>query len=104
MSFLDRFKPQPRWKHPDAAIRAAAVAEIADDPEHRTVIEELAASDPDARVRNAAVDRVSDVTVLARLARPQQGGELRRRLADRLGEIAIAPAPTDGDAALALDG
>ena len=104
MSFLDRFKPQPRWKHPDAAIRAAAIAEIPDDPEHRTVIEELAASDPDARVRDAAVDRVGDVTVLARLARAEQDPELRRRLADRLVEIAIAPAATDGDAALALDG
>jgi len=104
MSFLDRFKPQPRWKHPDAAIRAAAVAEIADDPEHRTVIEELAASDPDARVRNAAIDRIGGVTLLARLARSEQDPELRRRLADRLVEIAIAPAATDGDAALALDG
>ncbi|HEU4936252.1 MAG TPA: DUF349 domain-containing protein [Vicinamibacterales bacterium] len=104
MSFLDRFKPQPRWKHQDAAIRAAAVAEIPDDPEHRTVIEELAASDPDARVRNAAIDRVGDVTVLARLARVEQDPELRRRLADRLIEIAIAPAATDADAALALDG
>ncbi len=104
MSFLDRFKPQPRWKHTDAAVRAAAVAEIPDDPEHRTVIEELAASDPDARVRTTAVERVGDVTVLARLARSEQDPELRRRLADRLVEIAIAPAPTDADAALALDG
>jgi uncharacterized protein DUF349 len=104
MSFLDRFKPQPKWKHTDAAIRAAAVAEIPDDPEHRTVIEELAASDPDARVRTAAVDRLGEVAVLARLARSEQDPELRRRLADRLVEIAVAPAATDADAALALDG
>ena len=104
MSFLDRFKPQPRWKHADAAVRAAAVAAVPDDPEHRSVIEELAASDPDARVRTAAVERIADVAVLARLARSEQDSELRRRLADRLVEIAIAPAPTDGDAALALDG
>ena len=33
MSFLDRFKPQPRWKHADAAVRAAAVHELlTDDP------------------------------------------------------------------------
>jgi uncharacterized protein DUF349 len=104
MSFLDRFKPQPRWKHTDAAVRAAAVAEIPDDPEHRIVIEELAASDPDARVRAAAVDRVGDVALLTRLARSEQDSELRRRLADRLVEIAIAPAATDAEAALALDG
>src|SRR6185436_508122 len=104
MSFLDRFKPQPRWKHADAAIRAAAVTEIPDDPDHRIVIEELAGSDPDPRVRHAAVDRVGDVAQLTRLARSEQDPELRRRLADRLVEIAIAPAPTDADAALALDG
>ena len=104
MSFLDRFKLQPKWKHADAAVRAAAVAEIPDDQEHRTVIAELAASDPDVRVRAAAVDRVDDVALLARLARSEQDPELRRRLADRLVEIAIAPAATDADAALALDG
>ncbi len=104
MSFLDRFKPQPKWKHPDAAIRAAAVAEVPDDVDHRLVIEELAASDPDARVRTAAVDRVGDAALLARLARSEQDAELRRRLGDRLVEIAISAAPTDADAALALDG
>ena len=100
MSFLDRFKPQPRWKHTDAAIRAAAVADIPADPEHRAVIEDLAASDPDARVRTVA----SDVALRARLARSEQDPELRRRLVDRLVEVAIAPAATDADAALALDG
>ncbi len=104
MSFLDRFKPQPRWKHPDAAIRAAAVAEIPDGEEHRGIVEELAASDPDVRVRAAAVERVGDVSLLARLARTEQDAELGRRLADRLVEIAIAPAATDANAALALDG
>src|SRR6478672_5891138 len=104
MSFLDRFKPQPRWKHPDAAVRAAAVGEIPDDQDHRVEIEELAASDPDARVRTAAVERVGDVALLARLARTEQDPELRRRVIDRLVEIAIAPAETDANAALALDG
>src|SRR4026209_1773654 len=99
MSFLDRFKPQPRWKHPDAAVRAAAVAEIPDDPAHRAVIEELAASDPDARVRTVAVDRVGDVALLTRLARAEQDPELRRRVADRLGGIGLCPRPADGGGA-----
>ena len=38
MSFLDRFKPQPRWKHADAAVRAAAAVEIPDDAEHEATI------------------------------------------------------------------
>jgi len=104
MSFLDRFKPQPRWKHPDAAIRAAAVAEIPDDQEHRGAIEELAASDTDVRVRAAAVDRLVDAPVLARLARAEQDPDLRRTITDRLVEIAITPASADADAAVALDG
>jgi hypothetical protein len=104
MSFLDRFKPQPRWKHADPAVRAAAVRDIPEDDEHRVAIEELAASDPDVRVRTAAVDRIADVPVLARLARTEQDPDLRRILTDRLVEIAITPAATDADAALALDG
>jgi uncharacterized protein DUF349 len=104
MSFLDRFKPQPRWKHADPAIRAAAVAEIPDDGEYRPVLDELAASDPDVRVRSAAIERLTDVALLSRLARTEQDADLRRVLADRLIEIAITPAATDADAALALDG
>jgi Domain of Unknown Function (DUF349) len=104
MSFLDRFKPQPRWKHADPTVRAAAVAEIPDDAEHQRVLEELAQEDDDVRVRRAASARVTDVAVLVALARSERDGELRREVTDRLVEIAIAPAETDGDAALALDG
>jgi len=104
MSFLDRFKPQPRWKHADPAVRAAAIGDIPDDPEHRGTIEELAAGDEDIRVRTAALARVGDVSVLARLARSERDPELRRYVADRLVAIATAPSDTDADAALALDG
>ena len=104
MSFLDRFKPQPRWKHTDPVVRAAAVSEIPDDPEHRGTIEELAASDEDVRVRTAAVARVGDVAVLVRLARSERDPDLRRQISDQLVAIATAPADTDADAALALDG
>ncbi len=104
MSFLDRFKPQPRWKHPDPAVRAAAVSEIPADPEHRGAIEDLAAHDEDARVRAAAIARLGDVALLARLARSEGDEDVRRQITDRLVAIAIAPAPTDADASLALDG
>ncbi len=105
MSFLDRFKPQPKWKHADPAVRAAAVADIPDDAEHRAAIEELAA-DEDVRVRRAAVDRLesSDIEVLVRVARAERDPDLRREVTDRLVAIATAPAPTDAAAARALDG
>ena len=35
MSFLDRFKPQPRWKHADPAVRAAAVPRFRTTPSIR---------------------------------------------------------------------
>jgi len=104
MSFLDRFKSQPRWKHTDPAIRAAAVPEIPDDEVHRGAIEELAAADEDVRVRTAAIARVADVGSLVRLARSEPDADLRRQIADRLVAIATAFADTDADAALALDG
>ncbi len=104
MSFLDRFKPQPKWKHADPGVRAAAVSEIPEDEEHRGTIEELAATDGDIRVRTAAVARVVDVGLLSRLARSEQDADLRRRLEERLVGVAVADAATDADAALALDG
>lgn len=105
MSFLDRFKPQPRWKHADPAVRLAAVAELTDaDPEHRQALLELAASDEDARVRRAAIGRVNDVTELARLARTEADEDTRRELGERLAGIATAASNSDGDAATALEG
>src|SRR5262245_7948593 len=104
MSFLDRFKPQPKWKHADPAVRAASVSEIPDDSAYRGTIEELAASDEDVRVRTAAVERLSDTAFLAGLARVERAADLRRRITERLVAIAVAPADTDADAALALDG
>ena len=104
MSFLDRFKPQPRWKHTDAAVRVTAVGEIPDDPTHTSTLQELAASDEDVRVRTAAMERLSDPSFLAGLARVEQDVDLRRRITERLVAIAIAPAETDADAALALEG
>ena len=104
MSFLDRFKPQPRWKHADAAVRAAAVAEVPDDEEHRSVLLELATEDPDIRVRRAAAARLTSAGDLVRAARAEKDEELRRTLTDRLVAVASAAADDDGEAALALDG
>src|SRR5437762_14049949 len=104
MSFLDRFKPQPRWKHADPAIRAAAVSEIPQDSEQDAVLEDLATTDEDARVRAAAIGRIDNAAVLSRLARAERNADVRRQITDRLVAIAIAPAPDDARAALALEG
>jgi hypothetical protein len=104
MSFLDRFKTQPKWRNPDPAIRLAGLAEVPDDAEHWGVIAELAASDEDVRIRRAAIARIGVVGYLARLARTEKDDALRRELADRLVSVATTPSEADGDAALALDG
>jgi len=65
MSLLDRLKPQPKWKHPDPHIRAAAVLDLDDADELRSIVRE----DADAAVRRAAVKRLGDAAVLADVAR-----------------------------------
>jgi hypothetical protein len=104
MSFLDRFKTQPKYRNPDPAIRLAGVAELPDDAEHWGIIAELAASDEDVRVRRAAISRVGVVGYLARIARTERDESLRRELCERLIAVANAAAESDGDAAAALDG
>jgi hypothetical protein len=104
MSFLDRFKLQPKWKNADPNLRVAGVAEMPDDDEHLVVLRELARDDADARVRRAAGGRLSRVEDLVQLARSERDEELRRTYVERLVGIATAAAPTDAEAALALEG
>jgi hypothetical protein len=104
MSFLDRFKLQPKWKNADPAVRAAAVAEIPHDDEHVAVLQELAREDADPRVRRAAGARLSRVEDIVQLARAERDEEIRRGYVERLVHIAVAPNDTDASAALALEG
>lgn len=104
MSFLDRFKPQPRWKHADPAVRTEAVTALSDDAEHAGVLLELAREDPDVRVRRTAAGRLTKAEDLVLLARAERDEELRREHAERLVTIANAPAANDAAASLALDG
>ena len=104
MSFLDRFKPQPRWKHADPAVRAASIAEIPDDDEHQSVLSELASLDDDVRVRRAALARIGVVEDLVRCAVTEKDEDLRREISERLVGIASTSGDGDGAAALALGG
>jgi hypothetical protein len=104
MAFLDRFKPQPRWRHADPVIRAGAIAEVPDDIEHRAVLLELATEDPDLRVRRAAAARLSFAEDLVRVVRVENDDDLKRTVADRLVALASSPSDDDGEAALALEG
>ena len=53
MSFLDRFKIQPKYKSADPEVRLAAIRELGDGPvtdEDRAAIVALAREDADPRV------------------------------------------------------
>ena len=68
MSFLDRFKIQPKFKSTDPEVRLEAVREFSEaqaTDEERAAIVALAREDADARVRRAAAGRIEDVNVLS---------------------------------------
>ena len=104
MSFLDRFKPQPRWKHADPAVRAEAAAALTDDAESADVLRELAREDADVRVRRTAGSRLTRAEDLVQLVRTERDEELRREYSERLVAIATSAAPNDAAASLALEG
>ena len=98
MSFLDRFKIQPKYKSADPEQRVAGVAELTDTPEDAAALVSLAREDADARVRRAALARIQDTGVLADLAASDADASIRGQLVDRLARIAM----TSDTAAAAL--
>ena len=56
MGFFDRFKPQPRWKHPEAAVRVAAIDAMPD--EEQELLLQIAREDTEPGVRRAAVAKL----------------------------------------------
>ena len=99
MDLLDRFRRQaPRWEHPDPAVRAEGVrAEIHADEQE--LLGRIASEDPDARVRKAAVRKLSGSSALAAAAR--DGDEGVRETATEL-LLSLALGASEGDAPGAL--
>jgi hypothetical protein len=75
MGILEKLRPQPRWKHADPAVRAAAVYELG--PDEREALLALAREDGEARVRRAAVMRLDDIAVLGDVARTDPDEDVR---------------------------
>jgi hypothetical protein len=90
MSFLDRFKIQPKHKSEDPEIRLASVPELGAADGDDAVLVALATEDPDARVRRAAAARIEDVGVLARIAGSDADAGLRDEVLGRLAEVAAS--------------
>ncbi len=97
MGILEKLRPQPRWKHADPAVRAAAVYELG--PEEIDALLALAREDAEARVRRAAVTRIDEVSVLADIARTDPDEDVRaeavRGLAGLAAEADEAPQAID---------
>ena len=96
MGILEKLRPQPRWKHADPAVRAAAVYDLgADDAE---ALRTLAREDAEARVRRAAVTRLDDAALLGEIARTDPDEDVR---ADAIRGLAgLAAEATGTDAAI----
>src|SRR5687768_18163034 len=75
MGILEKLRPQPRWKHADPAVRAAAVYELG--PDEADALRTLAREDAEPRVRRAAVNRLDDLAVLADVARTDPDEDVR---------------------------
>src|SRR4029453_10011983 len=100
MDILARLRP--RWRHPDPAVRLAAVREMR--PDDRERLATIATSDADVRVRRAAIERLDDPELLARIATTDADPALRELAGERGPEALIrlarpaAPAPGRGAA------
>jgi hypothetical protein len=84
MGILDKLKPSPRWKHADPEVRLEGVRELEDGTE----IAILAETDPEPRVRLAAIARLSDPVALGRVLTGDSSDDARERAADRLHALA----------------
>ncbi|MGH9348782.1 MAG: hypothetical protein ACRD26_16110, partial [Vicinamibacterales bacterium] len=87
MGLLEKLRPQPRWKHGDPSVRAAAVYELG--PEDVDALRALAREDADARVRRAAVSRVDDAAILGEIGRTDPDEEVRAEAIRGLAGLAI---------------
>jgi hypothetical protein len=92
MALLDRLRPQPGWKHPDPAVRLAAVESL--DASEQALLATIAREDEAPRVRRAAVAKLTEVDALAAVARGDRDDQVRADAVERLTALASA-ADTD---------
>jgi uncharacterized protein DUF349 len=87
MALLDRFRAQPRQKHPDPTVRLAFVQEI--PLSEHDLLTEVAREDADARVRRAAVAKLLDPAALSAIAKDDADESVRAEAASMLRDLAL---------------
>ena len=100
MGILDKLRPQARWKHGDPTVRLEAIQALEETA--GDVFTQVAADDHDARVRRAAVVRLSDPDTLAAVSRNDAETAVRDAAVERLLALASSPGETSGRAVSAL--
>lgn len=94
MGILDKLRPQSKATHADPAIRIEALHDI--DPADQPAVAAFAKDDPDARVRRAAIARVTEPGTLADIVRNESEASLRdlalSQLVERAGKHDVAQA------------
>jgi hypothetical protein len=93
---LDRFRTQPRYKHPDPVVRLAFVHEIPID-EH-DLLSEIARGDEDVRVRRAAAAKLMNPRALAEIAGADADEGVRSQANTMLRDIALEAFESVGEA------
>lgn len=91
-SLLDFLTRRPAWQSRDPERRAAAVARLA-DAELMAALPQILRQDPDASVRRAALERISDVELIADRAANDADAGLRERARARLVDQMAGNAP-----------
>jgi hypothetical protein len=86
-ALIERFRSKPEWQHPDPAVRAEAVLRLPASEED--VLLALAREDTEARVRRAAVKRLSGAVALAAIAASDADGGVREEAESRLAHLAL---------------
>jgi hypothetical protein len=76
---------RPRWRHPDPAVRAAAVRDMGS--EERDRLGAIAGTDPDPHVRRIAIKKLEDPALLERVAQGEADPALRDLAVERAAEV-----------------
>lgn len=87
MALLDLFRSQPEWKHADPEVRAAAVRRL--PAGEQELLAAIAREDADARVRRAALRKLSDAGQVAAIGRDDADESVRREATETLVELAL---------------
>lgn len=98
MGLLEKLRPQPKWKHADPAMRLAGLQEVAGDEQE--VLASVAKEDTDARVRVAAIGRLTEPSVLADVVRNDVEASAREAAVTQLVTCASTPDEVQSRAAV----